>query len=373
MTRKRRSLALRLVAVVTLLTGLASVAAAPPAREHAVGGVDGFVRVARKVTDHVWLLERPEPTFAPFEGNVEVIEQADGLVVIDAGGAPPAGRHVVRLIRTLSAKPVKAIVYTHYHGDHHLGAGELLKAWPRAAVIATEKTREHMLGKPMAYIRTYAKSYGDMAGYAKEQAATDSLPASLRAGWARFAAAGPSIVAGYTGLAVSPPTLTFRDRLTLPDSLAPVEVMFLGRANTDGDAVAWLPRQRVLVTGDIVVHPIPYASACFLGEWIGVLERLERFDFAYLVPGHGEVQTDRAYVDQLIGALTELRAQVGPLAKQGLSLEQVRAQVKLDELRSRFAGDDAWKRFLMGAVFLGDAVKNAWQEAKGDSIVQGGS
>lgn len=361
------------LAAWSLLVMLACLGAAPPAKRPVAPGVDGFARTIRKVTDRVWLVERPVPTDAPFEGNVEVIEQADGLVVVDAGGAPPAGRHIARLIRSVSAKSVKAIVYTHYHGDHNLGAGELLKVWPRAAVISTRKTRDNMLGKPMAYIRTYGQSYGDMVGYAKQQAATDSLPASLRAGWGRFAAAGPSIVAGYTGLATFPATITFEDALSLPDSLAPVEVRFLGRANTDGDAVVWLPRQRVICSGDIVVHPIPYASACFLGEWIGVLEKLKAYDFAYLVPGHGEVQADREYLDRLIATLTEIRAQVGPLAKEGKSLDEVRRAVKVDGWKDRFAGDDAWKRFLMSAVFLGDVVKNAWQEARGDSIVQGGS
>ena len=359
--------------VASLLVIATCLGAAPPAPRAGAPAVDGFARVIRKVTDRVWLVERPEAVFAPFEGNVEVIEQADGLVVVDAGGAPPAGRHIVRLIRSVSAKPVKAIVYTHYHGDHHLGAGELLQAWPHAAVISTRKTRENMLGKPMAYIQTYGKSYGDMAGYAKQQAAIDSLPASLRDGWGRFAAAGPSIVAGYTGLRAYPATITFDEALSLPDSLAPVEVRFLGRANTDGDAVVWLPRQRVLCSGDIVVHPIPYASACFLGEWIGVLQKLKAYDFAYLVPGHGEVQTDREYVDRVIWALGEVRSQVGPLAKEGKSLDEVRRAVRLDALKDRFAGDDAWKRFLMSAVFLGDVVKNAYQEARGDSIIQGGS
>lgn len=362
-----------IVLAAALFAVVASLGAAPPALRPETPAVDGFARVIRKVTDHVWLVERPEAVFAPFEGNVEVIEQADGLVVVDAGGAPPAGRHVARLIRTVSAKPVKAIVYTHYHGDHNLGAGELLKVWPRAAVISTAKTRENMLGKPMAYIKTYAQSYGDMAGYAKQQAALDSLPASLRDGWRRFAAAGPGIVAGYTGLSTYPATITFEDALSLPDSVAPVEVRFLGRANTDGDAIVWLPRQRVLCSGDIVVHPIPYASACFLGEWIGVLGKIKAYDFAYLVPGHGEVQTDRDYIDRVIWALSEVRSQVGPLAKEGKSLDDVRRAVDLRVLKDRFAGDDAWKRFLMSAVFLGDVVKNAYQEARGDSIVQGGS
>jgi len=355
-------------ALVVLLLG--TFAGATAGRTDAEGGA--FARVVLPVAEHVWLLQRPVPTDAPFEGNVEVVEQSDGLVVIDAGGSPIAGRDIVRLVRSLSGKPVKAVVYTHYHGDHHLGAGELLAAWPHARVISTARTRENMLGPPMAYIRTYAKSYGDMAAYAARQAGVDSLPAALRAGWARFAAAGPAMVAGYTGLRAIPATITFTDRLSLPDSLAPVELMFLGRANTDGDAIAWLPRQRVLVTGDVVVHPIPYASACFLGEWIGVLERLKGFDFRFLVPGHGEVQRDRAYVDRLIAALSEVRARVGPLAREGRTLEEVRGQVDLGDLQDRFAGDDAWKRFVMRAVFLGDVVKNAWQEARGDSIVQGG-
>jgi glyoxylase-like metal-dependent hydrolase (beta-lactamase superfamily II) len=134
----------------------------------------------------------------------------------------------------------------------------------------------------------------------------------------------------------------------------------------------WAPRQRVLASGDIVVHPVPYASACFPGEWIAVLERIKTFDFAHLVPGHGEVQTDRAYLDRLVAGLTEIRAQVGPLARRGLPLDSVRRQIDLERVREAFAGRDSWRRFLMDAVFTGDIVRNAWQEARGDSIVQGG-
>jgi glyoxylase-like metal-dependent hydrolase (beta-lactamase superfamily II) len=354
-------------AAVVALFALARVSA-----PRAAATPDAFARVVRPIADHVWLLERPVPTDAPFEGNVEVIEQSDGLVVIDAGGSPVAGRDIVRLIRRLSRRPVKAIVYTHYHGDHNLGAGELLAAWPGAQVISTSRTRANMVGPPMAYIRTYARSYADMAAYAAKQAALDSLPPALRGGWARFAQAGPAMVAGYTGLQAYPATLTFTDRLALPDTLAPLELMFLGRANTDGDAIAWLPKQRVIVTGDIVVHPIPYASACYLGEWIAVLRRLEAFDFRFLIPGHGAVQTDRDYLERLIAALSEVRSRVGPLARDGATLDEVRQKVDLSDLQDRFAGNDAWKRFVMRAVFLGDVVKNAWQEARGDSIVQGG-
>ncbi len=89
------------------------------------------------------------------------------------------------------------------------------------------------------------------------------------------------------------------------------------------------------------------------------------------MPGHGELQTDHAYLDRVIGALQSVRDQVGPLAAQGLSLEETRKRIRLDEIRRAFAGDDAWYGFLMDNVFLGALVANAYAEAKGLPIVQG--
>lgn len=330
-----------------------------------------FARRTTSVTDHVWLIDKPAVTDPPFEGNVTVIEQADGLVVVDAGGSPASGRAVAGQIRRLSKKPVRWLIYTHYHGDHNLGAGEIRARWPGVQIISTARTRENMTGPPMAYVATYSTSYGEMAALAAKRAADASLPPGIRAGWARTAEAGPAMVAAYAGMTVTPADLTFTDRLALPDPQAPVEVMFLGRANTDGDAVVWAPKQKVLISGDIVVAPVPYAAHTYPGDWIGVLKTLEGFDFAYLVPGHGAVQSDRAYMDRLIAALTSVRDQVGPLARGGLSLEETRKQADLSAIRRAFAGDDPWLGYLFQAVFGQDLVSNAWKEARGEPVIQG--
>lgn len=331
-----------------------------------------FARRTRKIADRVWVVERPQPTDAPFEGNSTVIELETSLVVVDAGGSRATGEHIVREIRSISAKPVRTLVYTHYHGDHNLGAVALREAWPELSIVSTERTREHMTGAPMEYVRTYADSYAEMATFAAQQSQAEQISASERAGWARFAAAGPCMQAGYTDPVVLPASVTFSERFTIHDDIAPIELMHLGRANTDGDALVWLPRQRVLVTGDVVVHPIPYASACYPKEWIEVLERVKRFDFAFLVPGHGAVQADRKYVDLLIGALTDVCARVGPLAVEGMELDEVRRTVDLADVRARFvADDDGWGRFVYENVFLGAIVGNAWREARGEPIVQG--
>ncbi|MFN3521209.1 MAG: MBL fold metallo-hydrolase [Phenylobacterium sp.] len=330
-----------------------------------------FARRVQPVAPGVWLIDKPAATDPPFEGNVTVIEQTAGLVVVDAGGSPASGRSIVRRIREVSDKPVRYLIYTHYHGDHNLGAGVLKEAWPGLTVISTARTRENMTGPAMDYVKTYAASYADMAAHAARQAQDASLPRALREGWARTAAAGPGMVAGYTDLVVQPADVVFADRLSIPDALAPVEVAFLGRGNTDGDAVVWAPRQRVLAAGDLVVAPVPYAAHTYPGEWIASLEKVKAYDFAVLVPGHGAPQTDRAYLDRLIAALAEVRARVGPLARSGASLEEVRRQADLSGVRRAFAGDDAWIRFLMDAVCLNDLVANAYKEARGETVVQG--
>jgi len=330
-----------------------------------------FARETQHIADRIWLIDKPDPTTPPFEGNVVVIEQSRGLVLVDAGGSPTSGEAVVAQIRKLSPKPVRWLVYTHYHGDHNLGAGAIRAAWPSVVIVSTARTRENMTGPPMAYVATYAKSYSDMADAAARQAADPRLPDGLRAGWARTAQAGPGMVAGYTGLQAYPADRTFTDRFAIPDPAAPVEVRFLGRGNTDGDAVVWAPKQRVLASGDLVVAPIPYAAHTYPGEWIATLRALEAYDFAWLVPGHGAPMRDRTYVDKVIAALEAVRAQVAPLAKADTPLADVRKRLDLSAMKTGFTGGDPWLSFLIDAVFTGDLVSNAYKEARGETVVQG--
>jgi glyoxylase-like metal-dependent hydrolase (beta-lactamase superfamily II) len=336
-------------------------------------GTDGFARITIPVTPHVHLIQRPVATNAPYEGNVEVIEQSDGLVVVDAGGSPPAGVHVVEQIKALSPKPVKYLIYTHYHGDHNLGAGAFLAAWPNVVIVSTEATRVDMTTKPMDYIKTYSADYGGEIDYAKKQIARTDIPDSVRAGWQQLVDVGDSTVAGYKDMKAYPATRTFTDRFDIPDSETPVEVMFLGKANTDGDAVVWVPSEKVAMSGDIVVNPLPYAAASFPISWLTVLDKIEALGYARLVPGHGEVQSDTAYIEKVKAAIKEVQRQVVPLAQKGVALDDVYKQTDFKPLVASFAGDDKWKPTLFNSFFLHSLIKNVYFETTGQPIVQGTS
>jgi glyoxylase-like metal-dependent hydrolase (beta-lactamase superfamily II) len=298
--------------------------------------------------------------------------------MVDTGGSPGSGRRIVALVRGLSAKPVKAVVITHWHGDHPLGLPEVLKAWPGARVIATAATRAHLAdpktmntpGHPDAAANAaMLERYRAIIPYAaKMQAQAQDAPS--RAGWAALGRLFTQYAADMDGALTLQPAEAFDQRLQLPDRSAPAEALFLGRANTDGDALVWLPRQRILITGDVVTAPIPFGYGSYPAEWRAVLARVRAYRFRLLVPGHGASERDRAYLDRLDALLAEVQAQVAPLARQGLPLKEVQAKVTLEDQATAFTGGDPWLRRWFGEYWTKPIVASAYREATGQPIVQ---
>ncbi|MEP6483444.1 MAG: MBL fold metallo-hydrolase [Rudaea sp.] len=333
---------------------------------------DPFARHVDAVGPGVHLIYKSKSSAdAPFDGNVVAIEQNDQLVIVDAGGAPRSGENIVAAIRSISAKPVRWLIYTHYHGDHNLGAGALLKAWPDLHIVSTQATRRNMTGAPMDYIKTYDTGNQGTIDYAREQLTRTDLSDSMRKGWQHLVDAGPAMVDAYKNMKAYPADVTFGTSMTLDDASAPVEVSFFGNANTDGDAIVWLPRQRIVITGDTVVWPLPYASASYPSSWIEVLKKIDALDFATLIPGHGDVQTDHAYVRALVDTLTKIRDRVATLANGDVSVADVQKRLDTKDIVRTYAGDDEFAVFLLRAFFLHSIVENAYKEAKGQPIVQG--
>src|SRR6202012_5727494 len=96
----------------------------------------------------------------------------------------------------------------------------------------------------------------------------------------------------------------------------------------------------VLATGDVVVTPVPYAFGSYIGEWRAVLGKLGSPRPKVLVPGHGPVQHDLAYVDRLGALLASLQDQVTASAREGRSLEDTRRQGALRAVPHAFARPD---------------------------------
>lgn len=338
---------------------------------------DPFEYAHETVADGIHLVYRVDPMRLPAEGNVVVIEQSGGLVVVDTGGSTAAGERIIEQVRQISRAPVRYIVNTHWHGDHHLGNAAFLAAWPEAEIIAHENTIPNIAGAAMDYIHDAGDQLEASRPVVDAVAETGSLPDGtpipprIAEYYAMLAGDLDTLIAATETIEIVAPTRGFSDRLVLDDAIRPVELVYFGRGNTDGDAVVWMPEQRVVATGDLVVNPTPYGFGSYPADWIAALEQINALDYAHLIPGHGAVQDDTAYVDQLIGLIAAVRAQVGPLAEAGLSLEEVRAEIDLSGQQALFAQGDAWIANRFNAWWVQPFVGVAYQEATGDPIIQG--
>ena len=335
--------------------------------------------VAREISPRVHLLSTPQDYYGPVVGNVSIIEQNDGFIVVDTGLTVGNGRSIVDYIRARSAKPVKAVIFSHWHNDHPQGASAIRDAWPKVRIIATPQTKAGLLGPARVGVdlkwddRLYPEMQKQIAetkrGHQALLDAPDTPPdrkERLRQGLVEL----DRFMAGYRGTYIVLPTETFTSERLIDDPVTPVELLYFGRANTAGDAIVWLPKQKIAMSGDVVVWPIPFGFFSYPAEWIQTLSKLKALRYSILIPGHGEPQSDARYIDQLIALISDVRAQVGPLAKQGLPLDEVRKKVDFSKHADLFATQPRLKPQFQ-QYWVEPMVENAWKEANGITITQG--
>jgi glyoxylase-like metal-dependent hydrolase (beta-lactamase superfamily II) len=316
----------------------------------------------------VYLIRRPDPLRQPVEGNSIVIVNESDVVVIDSGGAPASAANALRLIRGVTSKPVSVLINTHWHGDHNMGNQVYREAFPGLRIVSHEATHGHIAGETMSYVATLP---AELDGYIKEfeaMAAKEPLSERRQLMLEDLRVAKREV----EQVRITPPDLTFSDKLTLHHGKREIQVLHLGKGNTDGDAVVWLPQEKILISGDLVVHPLPYGIGSYPREWLATLDKLSRFPFELLVPGHGEPQKDRAYLQQLTRTLTNIREQVAASVAKGLDLEATTKALDVSSFEPQFTGDDRVRKMLFTAWWLNPIVRSAWLEARGEPIVQSG-
>jgi glyoxylase-like metal-dependent hydrolase (beta-lactamase superfamily II) len=133
-----------------------------------------------------------------------------------------------------------------------------------------------------------------------------------------------------------PPSTTFASRLTLFRGQREIQLLFLGRGHTGGDAVVYLPKERIVCTGDLMESKPASLSSGFFDEWITTLDALKKLDFDAALPGHGTPFHGTALITAFQDYLTDVIAQVKKFREQGLTAEQTAQKVDLTSHRKDF-------------------------------------
>ena len=312
------------------------------------------------------------PGHAVVSGTTIAVIGDESVAIIDTGHHPRLTRRMIDEIRALTPKPVAFVVNTHWHNDHVSGNGIYVEAFPGAKVVAHAFTSEILERDVRAFqgpncapfLRAQSKGLREMlaSGTAPDGAPlTDARRKRLQG----FLDDADAAIEECGEFRFRGADLTFTDRLTLRLGGRTVELMHLGRANTGGDIVAWIPDAKVLAAGDLVVHPFPFATQSYISEWAAVLRKVEAMPFEAMIPGHGPVMRDRKYLRDVAEALESIMAQARAAYRPGMTADDLRKHVDLKPFRDRIAGSDAF----IGANFdymLGQlAVKRAWEELRG--------
>jgi cyclase len=316
-----------------------------------------------QVADRVHVLVAPEGVTGLVSGNAVIVIGDDGVLVVDTTQLPSIAAHLVDTIKQLTDKPVTYIVTTHWHPDHWTGNGVVRAAWPDAVLIATATTRELARTKAQPFIGTrYTRDT-----VAQVTAMLADPKATLEPIRRAYYVLGVDQIRAYGDelehATIAPPTLTFDRDVTVDLGAREVRIAFLGRGNTGGDAVVFVPDVKVVATGDLLVNPYPYAIGSYIDEWIVTLGALRALGATTYVPGHGPVEHDAAYLDTVVALLTSVRDQVRAAAAKHLSLDDTRKAVDVSAFRTKLCGTDPWRGFGFDNVFLRPAVARAYREA----------
>jgi cyclase len=334
---------------------LASCATLILATAHAYGAEPAGDVAMVEVAKDIYLFRAPDIGNLYVDGNSVAVINAKSVIVFDTGARLASASAVLKQIRRLTDKPVGRIINSHWHPDHWSGNEIYARAFPGVEVIATTATRNYMARTvhSMRYaLRKGVNAHRQSAAAAK--AGSDERTA-LRI--------EEEFLAEFEQLQPVLPNVTFDQRLVVQDAPRTFELSTLF-GDASAVTVAYLPREKVLLAGDVIIYPLPYTPNGYLiSRWLESLRSIRAMDVVAIVPGHGPVLKDHAYLDLLIELISQVTAQVERALEAGVLTADLPQALHLESIGARFrAHTEVSEADLSG--FVQELVAKVAQESR---------
>lgn len=314
----------------------------------------------------VYLFRAPERLDYWTSSNTVVIVNDSDVTVFDSNARPAVSRMVIAEIRRLTSKPVRTLINSHWHMDHWMGNGEYARAFPGLQIISSIQTREYLA-------RMSNDWFANLVNVPRYQALLDTAEAEARRSGTPLAVdrrrsltenlrQASELAADVRGSVRALPNMVFGDSLVFWRGGREFRLL-----TADGDAtgstVLFLPAERLLATGDVLVRQEsgegaqPWTLNSYaVRAWLTSLRRLDALDAAIIVPGQGPAMRDESYLQLTVALFDAIIAQVNGALARGLArLEDVQAAVDLSAIRAQFTRNDASQNAMFDAVAAGSA------------------
>src|SRR5579862_5494779 len=280
-------------------------------------------------------------------GNTTVIVGDRQVFVVDSCFLPSAARADIAQIRNWTNNPVTFVLNTHFHNDHNFGNRIYMDAFPALTIIAHVETKKDMDMFGPGSLKREEKTKSDLLQMQSAGKGPDGkdLSEDDKKQVKDALAQQEAVIEEFKNVKFQSATLTFEHDFSIDIGNREVQVKYLGRGNTTGDAVVYLPKEKIMMTGDLVVYPIPYFYDGYPVEWIQTLQNLAALDATTIVPGHGPILHDKAHLylirdlmQSAVDQMNEKLRQTAPALFQ--TLDDVKSGVDLTSFRQRFTGND---------------------------------
>lgn len=303
----------------------------------------------------------PRPPMYVFANALIVMDSA-GVIVVDTHASPSAAQSLIAQIRETTDRPVQFVINTHWHGDHIYGNQAYREAFPEVQFVGHRATREGVLSSAAEYLEDELAELPASIDERRKWLETGRGPRGEPLSAADSAAVERSLrlrmgqLEELQSLELIPPELTFTDTLSLARPWGVVRVIHFGEAHTDGDAVVYLPEQRILAVGDLVEEGLPYLDDANLPGWAAVLDSLSRLEFEIVLPSHGGILRDHTLLDVQREFFRELVSRVEASVAEEGSLERAQEDITMDRFRSTLAGhevgEERYRSYVRNAVAI---------------------
>jgi cyclase len=316
-----------------------------------VAHMSGAGRDIRKivVADGIYQFMTMRDSYVRQLNSVAIVNEKD-VLVFDANTRPSSARIILAEIRKITDKPVRFVVNSHWHPDHWSGNEVYAEAFPGLQIIATEQTLHFMQATANAWpLRFVAELKRRQAAFEKEVGTGKQDDGSILTPEQRNQdeddlVTYKSFVDEAAGLHRTYPTLVYPESLTLYHGGREFRFMSV-TGDAEGTTVLYLPKEKVLITGDAVSYPIPYVAPPPHRQ-IQSLRSLAQLDVDVIVPGHGPAFHDKQFLNLEIELLESVVKEVHDALQKGmLTLDEVGKEVQkaatVEALREKFTHHDA--------------------------------
>lgn len=293
-----------------------------------------------EVADGVW--------FATGTGSVHTMSNALVLVgefdtlVVDSHVTPAAARALLDSLSVVTDKPVRYLVNSHYHFDHAHGN----QSFPDGVeIIGHEFTRKKLNGEignvlDEATFHSFSDGVPATVAQLEREAAAETDPAR-KAQLQEQHRVQRDYMNAIGEVVPTPPNITLDTKMTLFQVVAAgsreIQLHHFGRAHTGGDVVIFLPQEKIVFTGDMMLPGLAYMGDAHVDEWPATLDGLKTLDFDIWLPGHGPVMRSREPIDHFQAYLADLWDKTAALHRRGVSADDAAAQIDMTNHSANYA------------------------------------